>query len=478
MTDKNLFAKMQNQSADSLRFETILNSNIFALFYLGILVLIVHGGSLLFGFAREDILLLKHLSEWNFWEKVFGYWRPVWLLWLSFQYTLFGLNPFAMHAVSLILFAVNCWLAFYLIISLGIKRHVALVSVSLWIIMSGNIDAAVWISECNDLLAMFFLLLASLIWLFFCIGNKPSVFYVLLAGICWLFSILNKEVGMLWPIGAVIIAFLKSGDSGNRFKRPCYYYFVMSLPFVFMVIYVLMKITAQGSSAGLNLYEYAGKEDAAYNYPLILKLVKMTIHYMEGIFYSFLPLELFLSWTGLIIGAFASISLIFCLVWQNIKSFNSNKYLLLGGVLWILFFSLHTSFNTSVRTQYIATFGTSFVISLLIFLPQTKTLFKTTFICFAIYIGMHLLLGKQVAAYFSPSSTDTIACNARILKSFPISEEKKEYLKKDLWYVDFDALSDYQDIMFVDKGPWKKAKSWYFQRLITEKFVDEKEEQP
>lgn len=472
MTNKTLIEKIQYQSVDSLRSETILNSNLFAFVSLGILVLIVHGGSLLFGFAREDILLLEHLHEWDFWEKVFGYWRPVWLLWLSLQYTLFGLNPFAMHAASLILFAVNSWLAYYFITSLGIKKQIALVAVSLWIVMAGNVDAGVWISECNDLLAMFFLLLASLIWLLFCINDKPSVFYVLLAGVCWFLSILNKEVGILWPIGAVIVVFLKTGNSKSKLHRSRYFYFVMSLPFIFMIFYVCLKFVAQGSSAGLNLFEYADKGDGIYKYPLILKLVKMIIHYIEGILYSFLPLELFLSWTGLILGTMAGIGLMFCLIKRNRESFNLNSAMLKGGIFWVLLFSIHTSFNTSVRTQYIATLGTAFVISLFLFSPKTKVLLKTTIVCFVLYVGMHLILGMQVAEYFSPSSPDVISCNARILKSYPISEEKKEYLEKDLLYFDIDAIASYKDVMFVDKGPWKKTKKEVFRHVIVQRFLD------
>ena len=459
------------QSLEALHFEAILNSNLFTFIYLGLLVLIAHGNALTFGFAREDIVLLKDLSEWDFWCKVFSYWRPIWCLWLSIQYNIFGLNPQAMHAISLILYALNSWLAFKLISVIGIKKSVAIATVSLWILMAGNVYASVWISECNDLLAMFFLLLASFIWIFYCLKDKPSVVFVCLACICWLFSIMTKEVGMLWPIGAVVVTALRSGYSEKKAYKSWKFYFIMTLPVIFMIIYVCLKFLAQGPSAGLNLYEYTNQESIIYEYPLFLKFLKMTIHYIEGVFYSFLPLELFLSWTGLILGTLAGSCLLFCLIIRYKGLFRSNVLPLSGGILWVLIFSIHTSFNTSVRTQYIATLGTSFIICLLLFSTKTKKFFNATLVFFSIYIGMHVFLGMQVAEYFSPYSPDIISCNARLINSDLIAEEKKDYLRNDLRYVDVDLMADYKNRMFVDKGPWKKAKKVIFQHVVIQRFV-------
>jgi hypothetical protein len=458
------------QSPETLKFEAILNSNLFPCIYLGLLVLIAHGNAITFGFAREDIGLLKNLSEWDFWCKVFGYWRPVWCLWLSIQYTLFGLNPHAMHVASLILYALNGWLAFNLMTVIGIKKSVAIAAVSLWILMAGNVYASVWISECNDLLAMFFLLLASLIWILYCLKNKPSIVFVCLACICWLLSIMTKEVGMLWPIGAVAVTFLRAGHSEKKIYRSWKFYSIMTLPIVFMIFYVCLKILAQGPSAGLNLYEYANHEGMVINCPLTLKFLKMTIHYIEGVFYSFLPLELFLSWTGLIWGTLVCFCLILCLTTRNKGLFRSNILPLSGGMLWILIFSIHTSFNTSVRTEYIATLGTAFIICFLFFSTNTKKFFNTTLVFLSFYIGMHIFLGMQVAEYFSPSSPDIISCNARFINSSKITEEKKDYLRNNLWYVDIDLMTNYENRMFVDKGPWKNAKKAIFQHVIIQRF--------
>lgn len=473
MTKQNIVStrsEIKLQSPETLKFEAILNSKLFPFIYLGLLVLIAHGNSITFGFAREDIGLLQNLSEWDFWGKVFGYWRPIWRLWLSIQYTLFGLNPHAMHVVSLVLYALNGWLAFKLMDAIGIKKSVAIAAVSLWILMAGNVYASVWISECNDLLAMFFLLLASLIWIFYCLNNKPSIVFVCLACSCWLLSIMTKEVGMLWPIGAVVVTFLKWGHSEKKIYRSWKFRLMMTVPIIFMILYICLKIFAQGPSAGLNLLEYANQEEIAVKYPLTLKFLKMMIHYIEGVLYSFLPLELFLSWTGLIWGTLVSFCLFLCLIVRNKGLFRLNILPLSSGLFWILIFSIHTSFNTSVRTEYIATLGTAFIICFLFFSTNIKKLFNTTLVFLSFYIGMHIFLGMQVAEYFSPSSPDIISCNARFINSPKITEEKKDYLRNDLWYVDIDLMANYENCMFVDKGPWKNAKKAIFERLIIQKF--------
>lgn len=463
------------QSLKALKFEKILSSNLFLLLYLGLLVFIAHGNALTFGFAREDIALLKHLSEWDFWGKIFGYWRPVWSLWLSIQYTIFGLNPHAMHATNIILYVINGYLAFHLISIIGIKKPVAIATVSLWILMAGNVYACVWISECNDLLALLFLLLASFIWILYCLKDKTSIVFVSLACICWLLSIMTKEVGMLWPVAAIAVTVLKSKYSDKKSYRSWKFYIVMILPVISVIIYVFLKFLAQGPSAGLNLFEYANQESVIYEYPLFLKFIKMMIHYIEGILYSFLPLELFLSWTGLILGTLISSCLIFCLIIRSKGLFRSNVLPLAGGIIWIVIFSIHTSFNTSVRTQYIATLGTSFILCFLLLSSNTKKLFNTILVLLTIYIGMHVFLGKQIAEYFSPSSPDIISCNAKLINSDLISEEKKDYLRNTLWYVDIDLMADYKNRMFVDKGPWKKNKKLIFQHVVIQKFVDSNE---
>ena len=110
---------------------------------------------------------------------------------------------------------------------------------------------------------------------------------------------------------------------------------------------------------------------------------------------------------------------------------------------------------------------------MLLFSIKTKKLCSLTIVFLSIYIGTHVFLGKQVTEYFSPSSLDMKSCNIRLLNSPDISEDKKAYLKNDLRYVNIDSIADYHESMFVDKGPWKKAKKGLFHNLIIQRFADE-----
>ncbi|MBN2180464.1 MAG: hypothetical protein JW715_01020 [Sedimentisphaerales bacterium] len=455
----------------------IWNSNFFLLIFLGLLVLITHGDALTFGFAREDIRLLKGIGNWSFWDQYFYYWRPTWTLWLSLQYTIFGLNPHAMHTVSLILYVANAWLASIVISATGIKRSIAVATVSLWILMAGNTYSCIWISECNDLLAMLFLLLATLAWIFLLKNKKYSLVFAVLACISWSVSTMAKEVGMLWPIGAAAITAYQYKRSGQKICRSWKNCVAIFLPLIFLISYISLKILAQGPTAGIDLFPYNSNDKIVYSCPLMIKLIKMMMHYIEGIFYSYLPLELFLSWTGLIVGTLVGASLILSLAIRNKGRFRPNKPFLSGGLIWILLFSVHTAFNPSVRTEYIATLGTAFIICFLLISTETKKCLVLAILLLAAYTGMHVCLGKQVTEYFSPSSPALISCHSRMIDIPDLSQEKKIYLKNKLWYVDTDMMAKQKDYMYIEKGPWKKFTKVFFRKTVLNNFTENSEKQ-
>ena len=84
------------------------------------LVFITYGQSVTFGLVENDFALLSPLSQYNFWHTT-NYWRPIYTLWMSILYSLFGLNSFPMHFLSLTLHMINGCLAYFILIRIGTR---------------------------------------------------------------------------------------------------------------------------------------------------------------------------------------------------------------------------------------------------------------------------------------------------------------------------------------------------------------------
>ncbi len=222
------------------------------------------------------------------------YFRPLWHLWLSLQYELFGFNAFFVHLSQLSLHFINMLLAYVLFRKLGFARLICVATISLWTILGGNAYAISWPNQASDLLALFLLLLAHRAWTTYFQGGEQHTQHLLLSGFFWLGSMFSKEMGLLFPAlmaGSRLVKANPCETLGRRLRDKS-----LLIPVFFLAAYVLIKMLYHGTEAagGLNVDRYA--PSTLSNMPAGFVLMGRMIHYIEGLMYLFFPLDLLESW--------------------------------------------------------------------------------------------------------------------------------------------------------------------------------------
>ena len=203
---------------------------------LSLLVLGLYGRVLAYGYFRDDFWLLQPLHRFRFFRSDL-YWRPLWHLWMAIQYHLFSMNPFPMHALSLLLHTLNASLAVVVMRRLGMPLRAAATAVAVWTVMAGNGYALTWISQSNDLLAMTFLLCASALWLSAFASGRASVWRALAASAMWLVSLQAKEVGLLWGPAIASVTVVHSVRSTPEAPYRTRHWVAVFSPFVFLLVF-------------------------------------------------------------------------------------------------------------------------------------------------------------------------------------------------------------------------------------------------
>jgi hypothetical protein len=416
-------------------------------------MLISYGRTLAFGLVRDDFLLLSPLSDYRFWHST-HYWRPVWTLWMSLQYQVFGMGPIWMHAMSLILHTVNGCLAFWLLTGMGVGSSIGLATICLWSLLGGNAYAVVWVSHSNDLIAMLFLLLATAAWVSM---REPSIRLSLIASGLWLVSLLAKEVGLFWG-PAIVIATMLQGRNRRTSPQSLKSRIAILLPLVVLVGYMGAKRVAQGPWAGFNPNVHGDAVSQLKGSSTGVVVAGRAIHYAEGVFYNILPLDLFRSVPGLTIGVLIGASLLGLLARRSWAAHWWKDDLSVGALSWLLLFSAHAMMTPHPRTLYIPTLGASFLVCTLVLSGTGRRFLIVTALIVAAYVGMQVRLGQQVSDFFSPSSRETLISSAKMLRKgdFINAPDKTAYLRQSLSYVDVDKLAEetYEGLGYA--GPWRR----------------------
>jgi hypothetical protein len=426
-----------------------------------LIIALLYGRCVRFPFFYDDLFLLRPLSQWSFLglSPMGDYWRPLWTLWMSIEYQLFGLHPGIMHLLSLGLHAVNCWL----VVSLVGRQagwRIAWATVVVWTLLCGNAYPIVWISACNDLFAMLFLLLATRVWIGSG-GATPSLGRAAAASLLWLTSMLFKEVSLVWPVAALAYwAWRRRGIGGTH---PQASRLALVLPLLALSAYAVGRRLALGQTAGFSALSRSNLRTVS----LPILLASRVVHYFEALLYHVLPLDQFQTWGGLVAGTVLAAAFVVVLLatWRVAPA--PARPWLAWSVVWILAFSLHGTFNPLPRGLYIPSLGTAAVIGILF---STSDLFSRWLPRAALgaYLLMHSYLGQEAADYHSEASLSTrmhaaqlLVGNDALMKPDTITPDKAAYLRDFLRYQDVAALSRWKE-----KDPvWRSTLRRLFARV-------------
>src|SRR6266478_167637 len=184
-----------------------------------------------FGFVYDDdaqILQNPLLDSWRSLPSFFthqswsflypatiaNYYRPMFLIWLSLNHHLFGLQPAGWHFASICLHAAIVGLLFLMLQRHAFPPWIAFVSPLYFGLHSAHIESVAWISGSTDLLACLGMLTSLLLWWRSVESRSLVLFFFSL--LFYFLALLSKEVSIVFPGVVFTYAWLfPAAPSGN-----------------------------------------------------------------------------------------------------------------------------------------------------------------------------------------------------------------------------------------------------------------------
>ena len=169
MTDEIITVNLpgdKNAVGDSQRF-LIANSRYIVPAIVVAVTFIAYMGALRYDFVYDDenqIVQNPTVQSWTFAPRYFtdhlwffkypigNYYRPIFLVWLALNHTLFGLNPVGYHLTTILAHVMATLLVFYLARRLTGDLATAALASALFGLHPAHIEAAAWISGVSEAL--------------------------------------------------------------------------------------------------------------------------------------------------------------------------------------------------------------------------------------------------------------------------------------------------------------------------------------
>jgi hypothetical protein len=278
--------------------------------------------------------------------QIFWY-RPLYGIWLLFEYVFFRSVPEGYHVGQIFLHLVNCLLLFAVIFKLSKRWRPAWLAALVYAVTPVYSSAVFWIAV-QDPLAMIFFLAAILAWVGYLeSGNKWPLWIALCA---YVLALLSKETGFFLVIVLFILDrwFIRTGV--NKIKLVQRY-----LPFVFLLlVYLAIERQVQTNAYFPNRWGYS----------LGFHVIENMAHYLALLAF---PWELDppanYIWLGIVMVALVAV---------GIK--RRSKQLLFLGIIVVLAIAPAVAFPTMFffpRYLYAAVMASSILVAL--FFEQLRT---------------------------------------------------------------------------------------------------------
>lgn len=184
--------------------------------------------------------------------------RPVFMVSLFFEKTLFGQGPLGFHVTNLVLHALASVLFFFVLVKILGYSYRSFIPALLFAVHPVHVDTVAFIVNRSEILALIFLFLSVL-----CIfgssrmkalmglskgtvsggNNRPDFAWCVLSGLCFLTAMLCKETAVSWSIFiALVVVYLWIKDS--RLVFPKVLWFCIFCQLAAIGIYFLLRYWA------------------------------------------------------------------------------------------------------------------------------------------------------------------------------------------------------------------------------------------
>ena len=200
--------------------------------------------------------------QWMFTTVYKSYWHP--LTWVSHAstYSLFGLDPWGHHLVSIIIHALNTSLLFVLVMllmSFKTENHSGfapfnnkiLLTAGLTAFLFGvhpqHVESVVWITERKDVLCLFFILLTLIAYVFYRAAHtaKTRFKWYCLTLLCFILSLLAKPMAVTIPVVLLLMdvyPLKKTPLTASQTRKYISYQklFIEKIPFFILTLSIIV----------------------------------------------------------------------------------------------------------------------------------------------------------------------------------------------------------------------------------------------
>ena len=187
--------------------------------------LVVYLGTLQFEFVYDDlgqIVTNPLVHSWsylpvyfraNVWAQSFvvgNYYRPIFMVWLLLNYTVFGLQPFFWHLTTVGLHVTATWLVFVLVERLTRDRRAAGIAALVFGLHPVHLEAVAWVSGLTEPLLAVFCIPAFLAYLNYR-ERERSPRWLAISLLLYTVALFTKETAVILP--ALIVAWELIGSA-------------------------------------------------------------------------------------------------------------------------------------------------------------------------------------------------------------------------------------------------------------------------
>lgn len=285
-----------------------------------------------------------------------GRYRPLSVVTFAIEHQLFGNNPFISHLINVIINAFNCVLLFLLFLKFKTRIpakawiNISLAATLLFVVMPAHTEPIINIKGRDDLMSLFFFLLASLqLFKYVSLKRKTNLYLSCL----WLFlSLLSKEIAItfiaIFPL--MMIFFTDASKSKIRASS------ILNL--LVVIIFLAIRFFATKDNHGmatsellnnpfLNTSSVEKYATIIYTGLLYFKLMIFPIHLSYDYNFNQIPLIGFGDWHVIL-----SIIIHLCLFLIALVTFKSKSVYSFSILFYFITFSIVSNFFISVGTLF------------------------------------------------------------------------------------------------------------------------------
>lgn len=221
-------------------FRKVVTSPFAVIFYILIAIVVLYSPMLSNYFVGDDFTWFRWASENNtnilnhFTQSNGFFYRPGTKIFFSLMYSSFWLNQAMYHIVSLLLhFAVSTLL--FLTLRKVLKNYsLSIISVALFVVLSGYHEDIFWISSIGFIFTAFFALLSLLSYVYF--REKGKLVYLTISFVSIIFGLCFHELGIVIPLLIILYDLIFDGKIISKVSRKITYLIILFpiLPYLVM----------------------------------------------------------------------------------------------------------------------------------------------------------------------------------------------------------------------------------------------------